>query len=98
MRPLQDGSYLPLNRAYKPIGTMEWVDYEAAPSYQRLSLTREQLLAIDQHGRPDPDGTAFLYDDSTFPGSSDKAWDAYLDRLTALAEAAEAGYSGGDKD
>ncbi len=89
LRRLKDGSYLPLNRSYKPLGTREWADYEAAQPYQRLRLTPEQLAEIDQTGSPDADGTAFLYDDGTYPGASDKDWNAYVDRLTALAVAIE---------
>lgn len=89
LRPLEDGSYLPLNRSYKPLGTLEWSDYDKEPAYRRLQLTTEHAAEIDHTGQPDPNGTVFLYDDATYPGGSDEAWDAYLDRLTALAVAVE---------
>lgn len=84
---LADGSYVPLNRSYKPVGlvTGNRVDYELAPIRGRLLLTTEQLREIDHTGNPDGDGTAFLYDDGSFPSRSPENWDAYLDRLSVLA-------------
>lgn len=84
---LSDGSYLPLNRSYKPVGlvTAERVDYEMAPMRGRLKLSPAQLAQIDHSGSPDAQGTAFLYDDGSFPSRSPEDWKAYVARLTVLA-------------
>lgn len=90
LQPLAEGGYLPLNRSYKPLGKSgEWVDYEQAPAYARLNITCEQANRLDHTGQSDPGGQVFLYDDATSPWHSDDLWEAYLGRLTLLAQMVE---------
>jgi hypothetical protein len=85
---MPDGSYVALNRRYKPVGmcSTEWVDYEAFPvrfKFKR-ALSAKQIAALSYEG----DATAqriYLYNDGCVPTDSDANWSAYIDRLQRLA-------------
>jgi hypothetical protein len=83
----EDGSYLVLNRNYKPVGfnTSIWVNYEDYPikiKFKRLtSLTASK---ISYNNNPDID-KIFLYNDGCVPTASAKNMNAYLNRLKILA-------------
>jgi hypothetical protein len=83
-----DGSYVALNRRYKPVGfvSTEWVDYEAFPvrfKFKRALSTR-QIAALSYNGDTAPERIQ-LYNDGCIPTSSDAAWNAYSQRLQRLA-------------
>lgn len=88
MKRLEDGSYLLLNRSYKPLGvfTDEWVTYETHPSRFRFvrPLTKATTEALCVYGGAQPDGL-FLYDDGTIPTESAAAWKTYSAKLQRLA-------------
>lgn len=80
---LSDGTYLPVNRRYKPLGstTTDWVNYEGVAA-GRVRLTERQLEAV---ATARSDDRAYLYNDGCLPLSSDAAWKAYARRLEVLA-------------
>lgn len=83
-----DGSYVALNRRYKPVGlaSTEWVDYEAFPvrfKFKR-ALSAKQIAALSCKGDAAPE-RIYLYNDGCIPTSSDAAWNAYSQRLQRLA-------------
>ncbi|MCF8156418.1 MAG: hypothetical protein K9K35_10470 [Rhodoferax sp.] len=86
---LQDGSYLLLNRQYKPLGVMskEWVDYETQPSRMRFkrALSAKQIAALSWCASTDP-ARIYLYNDGCVPTATDSAWSAYSARLNRLAK------------
>ena len=83
-----DGSYLVLNRRYKPVGITrtDWIDYEAYPVSMRFkrALSVAQIRALDCRGRESRD-VIYLYDDGSIPTQSAAAWAAYSARLARLA-------------
>lgn len=89
LQQLADGSYLPVNRRYKPLGVTsgDFVDYEACKA-GRVRVTPAMARKLDVHGVGDLDGPAiYLYDDSSNPEASKAAWDAYAARLAVLSKA-----------
>lgn len=88
LQRLPDGSYVALNRRYKPVGfsTVEWVDYEAAPvrfKFKR-ALSAAQIAALSYQGDTDPE-RIYLYNDGCIPTESAADWKAYAERLGRLA-------------
>lgn len=83
-----DGSYVVLNRNYKPLGFMtgEWVDYASYPIKVKMRGLKSQLAAkLSVTGKPDMD-QIFLYNDSTVPTRSKKNMDMYLEKIAILAK------------
>lgn len=85
---LQDGSYLFLNRRYKPLGvsSKEFLEYELQPGLFKFkrALSAKQIAALSFKG--DTDGSRiYLYNDGCIPTDSDANWTAYSDRLQRLA-------------
>lgn len=82
-----DGSYVVLNREYKPLGFTEkrLVKYEEYPIQIRLQgLTRELATRISHNGNPDLQ-RIYLYDDDCAPNVGyPKDMQAYLKRLEML--------------
>jgi hypothetical protein len=65
LRRQEDGSYLVLNRKYKPIGflTDEWVDYENYPIAHHFVRETIEKLAIPGSRY----GDIYLYNDGSIP-------------------------------
>lgn len=88
LEQLADGSYLALNRRYKPVGlsTVEWVDYETFPGRFKFkrALSARQVQFLSFKGDPDPK-RIYFYNDGCIPTDSDAHWKAYSDRLQRLA-------------
>lgn len=88
LQRLADGSYIALNRRYKPLGqaSSAWVEYETAPGRFKFkrALSAAQVVAISWNGNADPD-RIFLYNDGCVPTASDADWAAYSARLQRLA-------------
>jgi hypothetical protein len=83
----KDGSYLVLNRNYKPIGfpdPMTHIDYEAYPIKHHFLKLGEKTIQKLHHGEPREDGAIYLYNDGTVPTSSDENMEAYLKKLAIL--------------
>lgn len=88
LQRLADGSYIALNRRYKPVGlsTVEWVDNEAFPvrfKFKR-ALSAAQVAALSYKGDANPE-RIYLYNDGCIPTESSAHWKAYADRLERLA-------------
>lgn len=83
-----DGSYIALNRRYKPLGfsTTERVDYDAFPirfKFKR-ALSSAQITALSYKGDANPE-CIYLYNDGCVPTLSADDWSAYSARLERLA-------------
>lgn len=85
---LADGTYLPVNRQYKPLGTTGsgWVDYEQI-SEGRIRITPALARKLCVRGVGDMDADRiYLYADASAPRDAAN-WAAYASRLEALAMA-----------
>lgn len=83
-----DGSYIALNRRYKPLGfaTTGHVDYDAFPirfKFKR-ALSAAQVAALSYKGDASPE-CIYLYGDGCIPTESAAHWKAYSARLERLA-------------
>lgn len=85
-----DGSYVALNRRYKPVGfnngPMDFVKYEDFPvrfKFKR-ALSASQIAAISYKGDTSAE-RIYLYNDGCVPTDSDANWTAYAARLKRLA-------------
>ena len=85
---LADGSYIVLNRLYKPLGAAaaQWVEYETAPGRFKFkrTLSERQIVALSHDGNAAPE-RIYLYNDGSIPTASAAAWAAYSARLQRLA-------------
>lgn len=84
----EDGTYLVLNRRYKPVGITrtDWVDYAEYPvrfKFKR-ALSAQQIAKLDCRGRTDA-AVIYLYDDGSIPTDSPASWALYASRLEKLA-------------
>lgn len=86
---LADGSYVALNRHYKPIGytTKDWLDYEALPVRFNFKAppTSNDLAALSCEAHPSAD-RIYLYR-GKFP-LNHADWAVYAERLKILASLA----------
>lgn len=85
---LENGSYVVLNREYKPLGfrTYEHIDYESYPIAVKFKrLTASTIVKLSWKADPDP-RCIFLYYDGNIPTDNAKDMQAYLQRLAILAK------------
>ena len=83
-----DGSYVVLNRNYKPLGfkTTEHVEYSAYPINVKIrGIKPQQATKLSISGSNDTDNI-FLYNDATVPIRSKKNMDTYLEKIAMLAK------------
>lgn len=82
-----DGTYVVLNREYKPLGfnTHKHVEYENYPIKAKIKITAATAKKLSCHGDTDI-SSIFLYDDGCIPTSNAANMNNYLDRLKALAK------------
>jgi hypothetical protein len=88
LRKQDDGSYVVLNRDYKPLGfkTAEHVDYAKYPIGVKIPGIKPKLAAkLSISGKTDTD-QIFLYNDATVPIQGKQNMAAYLGRLEILAK------------
>jgi hypothetical protein len=81
-----DGSYILLNREYKPIGfwTEDCLDYGEYPIGIRFKgLKEDTIRKISIDGEP-RDDAIYLYDDGSVPIRNRKNMRDYLERLSVL--------------
>lgn len=91
---MPDGSYVALNRRYKPVGWAgtEWVNYEDFPigfKFKR-ALSGMQIAALSCEGDTCPQRIQ-IYNEGCIPTSSAAHWAAYAKRLQRLAGGEAAG-------
>lgn len=87
LQRLDDGSWIILNRNYKPLGSTskEHVVYEDIDDAFRIPrITPGQVQKLSCTGSIDDDGRIYLYEDSCIPTSGQKHMTAYLERLAIL--------------
>lgn len=85
---MPDGSYVALNRFYKPVGltSTDWVEYEQFPvrfKFKR-ALSAKQIAALSCHGDTAAE-RIYLYADGSVPMASAANWAVYASRLERLA-------------
>lgn len=85
---MPDGSYVALNRFYKPVGltSTDWVEYEQFPvrfKFKR-ALSAKQIAALSCHGDTAAE-RIYLYADGSVPTASAANWAVYAGRLERLA-------------
>lgn len=84
----EDGSYVLLNRNYKPIGFMaeQWVTYGDYPVGVNIKgMTAKLAAELDIRGRDNLE-RIYLYNDGSTPTGSDEDMQAYLGRLAKLMQ------------
>lgn len=84
----KDGSWVILNREYKPVGfnTSEFITYEEFPVAVKLEgLTPKKANKLAYSGEMEGD-RIYLYNDGCVPTRSKKNMDAYLEKLAILAK------------
>ena len=86
VKQLQDGTYVLLNRDYKPIGftTMEPVRYENHPIGHNINITAEIAAKISHKGDTDVK-VIYLYGDKSVPTVNSENWDKYMARFEVLS-------------
>lgn len=89
LQRLADGSYIALNRDYKPLGFIDcgWVRYEDYPARFRFARkpSPATIRALSWNGSEDP-AAIFFYNDGTVPFfGPPEATRGYLERLSRLA-------------
>jgi len=86
MEQNDDGSWVFLNRKYKPIGmnTGEWIKYDDYPvRFFLKGLGPATRAKLDIHGKG-TDRRIYFYNDATVPTKSAKNMKAYLARLEII--------------
>jgi len=88
LKKQDDGTYVVLNREYKPLGfkTRAHVDYASYPIGVRIKgMTARAAAKISYEGSSDV-RNIYLYNDACVPTGSAAHMDAYLKRLAHLAK------------
>jgi hypothetical protein len=85
---LPDGSYIVLNREYKPLGfnTDAWVtyaDYPIGARYRKIHPNTARKLNVSQNFDPD---CIYLYNDGCNPLSDIRFMQSYGEKLAILAK------------
>ena len=86
LQRLKDGSWVELNREYKPLTVQEgvWIDYELFPFKRKIAEIppkAREALAVDGDGSGDK---LYLYHDGCIPTDSRKHLSAYRRRLNII--------------
>ena len=84
----EDGTYVVLNREYKPVGfkTKETVDYKSYPICVHLKgIGPSTASKLSCHGSNDVNNI-YLYDDGCIPTASVEHMKSYLKKLEILAQ------------
>ena len=87
LKKLEDGSFIVLNRNYKPLGfnTREHINYEDYPISSKIKgITTKTIQRLAYNGKME-DGFLFLYNDGLIPTKSKANMTKYLERLEILA-------------
>jgi hypothetical protein len=88
LKKQKDGSFIVLNRDYKPLGfnSKEHFVYEDYPISSKIKgLTARTIEKIAYNGVMSDEGFIFLYNDGCIPTRSKANMKKYLERLELLA-------------
>ena len=88
LKKQKDGSYIVLNRDYKPLGlnTYEDVKYEKYPIATKLpGMTKNKAIELSWNDSSETDNI-FLYNDGTNPIQSKNNMSEYLKKIEMLAK------------
>ncbi|MEI8609954.1 hypothetical protein P4S70_13575 [Enterovibrio sp. Hal110] len=82
----EDGSWLLLNRNYKPVGlnTGEFIDYDQYPVSMKIKGLGPATLRKLSHHDGELGNKVFLYNGSCVPTSSAEAMSKYLKKLEII--------------
>ena len=82
----EDGSWVLLNRNYKPVGfnTNDQIEYEEHPVSMKLKGMGSATLKKLSYKDEEPGDRVFLYDDGCVPTSNAQAMSSYLKKLEIL--------------
>ncbi|MCD4820754.1 MAG: hypothetical protein K8R11_01465 [Methanococcoides sp.] len=82
----EDGSWVLLNRNYKPVGfnTGDFIRYEEYPVSMKLKGIGPATLKKLSDKNEDIEDRVYLYNDSCVPTSSAQAMSSYLKKLEVL--------------
>ncbi len=88
LKKMEDGSYIVLNRKYKPVGfnTHEHLKYENYPTCHKIRGINKRTAASLSHNNNDDTNMIFLYDDGCIPTQNAENMHRYLDKLAVLAK------------
>lgn len=88
LKKQSDGSYVVLNREYKPVGfnTRDYITYENFPVSSKLKGIGPSTAKKLSHKESDDTEIIFLYDDSCVPVHSAENMKLYLKKLAILAK------------
>lgn len=83
----KDGSYIALNRNYKPVGFLieKWVEYAEYPIAVHFKCLREDTIE-KLSAQERFDGDIYLYNDGCVPTRRKKHMTAYLEKLAILTK------------
>jgi len=83
-----DGSWVVLNRQYKPVGfnTSEYINYEEFPVSAKLQGIGPAVAGKLSYSGEDASDRIYLYNDGCIPTDSKTNMDAYLKKLGILAK------------
>jgi hypothetical protein len=81
-----DGSWVLLNRNYKPIGfnTSEFINYSDYPVAMKIKGLGQSTLKKLSYKDEEPGDRVYLYNDGCIPTMSGAAMSAYLKKLEIL--------------
>ncbi len=88
LKRLEDGSYIVLNRKYKPIGfdTKEFLTYEDYPIKHKIrGINKKTAASLSWKNSPNTE-MIFLYNDGCVPTHSKDSMVKYLEKLESLAK------------
>ena len=86
LRRLDDGSWVALNRKYKPVGfnTRDWTDYDDYPVSFNFGPRDEKVLRTLSVDDDQIEGIVYLYSDSCAPDRSPRDASNYFNKLGKL--------------
>jgi len=88
LKRMEDGSYIVLNRHYKPVGfnTREHLKYEDYPACHKIRGINKKTAASLSHNNNNDTSIIYLYDDGSVPTRNAENMRKYLDKLGTLAK------------
>lgn len=88
LKRLEDGTYIVLNRKYKPVGfdTSDFLNYEDYPACHKIKGINKKTAASLSFRGDDDIEMIYLYNDGCVPTHSPENMKKYMEKLAALAK------------